>query len=248
MIEKSYSYGHQIGQWSDIRKNFMPKDFDAVREIFINHVNAYRPSKELKKGDFDDILYSIKNNGSIPNSSPIWRSASILSDLGFASELGVAGLFALISGIVGWVYLRRRKEYIADFTQRIYALMDDFENRKKSYDEMVKELIIIKKAFDTLVLAQKINYNEAAFFYGFLEDKTRSIEIAREINASFLKLVDVFLEDNVITDSEYAKLNHFLESIRYRIATPQYLQYKEEIEHIYQKFGHDTTLHSESSI
>jgi hypothetical protein len=237
MIEKNYSYGHQIGQWSDIRKNFMPKDFDLIKDIFINHVNAYRPAKELKKDDFKDILYTINNDGSIPNSSPIWRTSSTLSDMGFASELGVAGSFALISGIFGWFYLRRRKEYIRDFTQRIYALMDDFENQRKGHDDMVAELTQIKKEFDELVLTQKINYNEAAFFYSFLNDKTHIIEIAREINGSFLKLVDVFLEDNHLSDSEYTKLIQFLESIRHRITTPQYLQYKEDIEQIHRKFG-----------
>ncbi len=237
MIEKNYSYGHQIGQWSDIRKNFMTKDFNAIQNIFINHVNAYRPTKELRKEDFNNILYSLNNEGSIPNSSPIWRSSSTLADMGFASELGVAGSFALISGIFGWFYLRRRKEYIRDFTERIYTLMDDFENQRKGYDEMVADLTQTKKEFDELVLTQKINYNEAAFFYSFLNDKTHFIEIAREINGSFLKLVDVFLEDNHLSDSEYAKLNHFLESIRFRITTPQYLQYKNEIEQIYTKFG-----------
>jgi hypothetical protein len=237
MIEKNYSYGHQIGQWSDIRKNFVPKDFDPLKEIFVNHVNAYRPAKDLKKEDFNNILYSINHEGSIPNSSPIWRSGSTLADLGFASELGVAGIFALISGVFGWFYLRKRKEYIRDFTQRIYLLMDDFDHQRKSYDEMVLQLTQTKKEFDELVLAQKINYNEAVFFYSFLNDKTHVIEIAREINGSFLKLVDVFLEDDHLSESEYAKLTHFLESIRHRIAAPQYLQYKEEIEQIYQKYG-----------
>jgi hypothetical protein len=237
MIVKNYSYGHQIGQWSDIRKNFMAKDFGLIKDIFMNHVNAYRPEKELKKEDFEDILYSIDNDGSIPNSSPIWRSTAKLTELGFASELGVAGIFALISGIFGWFYLRRRKEYIRDFTERIYVLMDDFEKQRKGYDEMVAELTHIKKEFDELVLTQKINYNEAAFFYSFINDKTHVIEIAREINGSFLKLVDVFLEDNHLSVGEYAKLKQFLESIRYRITTPQYLQYKEDIELIYSKYG-----------
>jgi hypothetical protein len=237
MIEKNYSYGHQIGQWSDIRKNFMANDFRLIQEIFVNHVNAYNPDKELKKEDFEDIFYSINNSGSIRNSSPIWRSTAKLTELGFASELGVAGIFALISGIIGWFYLRRRKEYIRDFTERIYILMDDFEKQRKSYDEMVAELTLIKKEFDELVLTQKINYNEAAFFYSFINDKTHVIEIAREINGSFLKLVDVFLEDNHLSEGEYAKLIHFLESIRYRITTPQYLQYKEDIDQIYSKYG-----------
>ena len=53
MIVSKYSYGHQIGQWSDIRKNFLPKDFDNIKKIFINNVNAYRPTNELKNNDED---------------------------------------------------------------------------------------------------------------------------------------------------------------------------------------------------
>ena len=103
--------------------------------------------------------------------------------------------------------------------------------------QMVAEINEIKRTFDNLVLTQKVNYNEAAFFYNFLEDKVRSITIAREINESFLKLMDAFLEDNVLTESEYAKLNQFLESISFKITTPQYEYYKKQIEDIYQKFG-----------
>ena len=237
MIVSKYSYGHQIGQWSDIRKYFLPKDFDNIKKIFINNVNAYRPNNELKNSDFDDILYSIKHDGAIHDTSPIWKWGSKLADLGFASELGVAGSLALFSAIFGWFYFRKRHLYVKDFTQRIYVLMDDYEHRRRSYDQLVNEINAVKREFDGLVLDQKVNYNEAAFFYGFLEDKTRYVEMAREINQSFLKLMDAFLDDNILTDSEYSKLNQFLESIRYRIATPQYLSYKEEIERIYKQFG-----------
>ena len=167
----------------------------------------------------------------------LFRSGSKLADLGFASELGVAGSLALFSAIFGWFYFRKRHLYVKDFTQRIYVLMDDYENRRRNYDQLVNEINVVKREFDGLVLDQKVNYNEAAFFYGFLEDKTRYVEMAREINQSFLKLMDAFLDDNILTDSEYSKLNQFLESIRYRIATPQYLSYKEEIERIYKQFG-----------
>ena len=237
MIVFKYSYGHQIGQWSDIRKNFLPKDFDNIKKIFINNVNAYRPNNELKMADFDDILYEIKHDGAIPNTSPIWKWGSKLADLGFASELGVAGSLALFSAIFGWFYFRKRHLYVKEFTQRIYDLMDDYEHRRRSYDQLVNEINVVKREFDGLVLDQKVNYNEAAFFYGFLEDKTRYVEMAREINESFLKLMDAFLDDNILTDSEYSKLKQFLESIRYRISTPQYLVYKEEIERIYKQFG-----------
>ena len=237
MIVKKHSYGHQMGQWSDIRKNFLHKDFDNITKILVAHVNAYRPAQPITEADFSDIKYQIDNEGSIPNTSIIWTLGNRMTELGFASELGVAGTFALISGLFGWFYFRKRHRFIKDFTERVYTLMDDYEHRRKGYDQLIFEINATKREFDALVLDQKVNYNEASFFYGFLEDKTRYIEIAREINESFLKLMDAFLEDEVLTLSEYSKLNQFLESIRYRISTPQYLIYKEEIERIHKQFG-----------
>jgi hypothetical protein len=237
MIVEKYSHGHQIGQWSEIRKNFMPSDFNTIKKIFINNVNAYRPDKDLKDSDFSDIDYTIKNDGSIPNTSPIWKWGGQLAELGFASELGVAGSFALISGIFGWFYYRKRHIYIKDYTHQIYDLMEQFEQRTLNYDEIVSKVNALKREFDNLVLDQKVNYNEAAFFYGFLEDKTRFIEIARETNESFLKLMDAFLEDRVLTDTEYHKLIQFLEGIRHRISSLQYMSYKDEIERVHQQYG-----------
>jgi energy-coupling factor transporter ATP-binding protein EcfA2 len=236
-IAQKYSSGHQLGQWSDVRKQFQAKDFDNLQDIFINHVNAFHPQNELRKADFEPIIYSMNNEGSVKNSSLFWRAADKLTDWGFASELGVAGLFALISGIFGWWYFRQRHQYIKDFTGKIYDLMADYHQNRKPHDQLVAEINDLKNAFDDLVLTQKVNYNEASFFYGFLENKVRDIQIGREINESFLKLMDVFLEDNVLSDSEYAKLKQFLESIRFKITTPQYQAYKKQIEETYQKYG-----------
>ncbi len=236
-ISEKYSSGHQLGQWSDVRKQFMPKDFEQLQNIFINHVNAFHPQSELRKADFDPILFSINNEGDVENSSPIWKTVNTLTAWGFASELGVAGSFALVSAIFGWWYFRRRHEYIKGFTSKIYGLMNDYHQNLKPHDQLVDEVNELKREFDDLVLSQKVNYSEASFFYGFLQDKVRVISIAREINESFLKLLDAFMEDNVLTESEYAKLDQFLESIRFKITTPQYVAYKKQIDEMYQKFG-----------
>ena len=215
----------------------MPKDFEHLQQTFINHVNAFHPPRELKKEDFEPILFSIDNEGAIENSSPVWRAIDKLAAWGFASELGVAGSFALISAVFGWWYFRRRHEYIKDFTDKIYGFVNDYHQNLKTHDQLIGEINDLKREFDNLVLTQKVNYSEASFFYGFIEDKVRVIEIAREINQSFLKLLDAFLDDNVLTESEFAKLNQFLESIRFKIPTPQYVAYKKQIDDIYQQFG-----------
>lgn len=197
----------------------------------------FTPQNECRPADFADIHYTINTEGDLKNTSPIWKATNSLAEWGFASELGVAGSFALVSGIFGWFYFRRRHKTIKEYTERVYELMDEFTKGQKSYDDLRTDMNGIKREFDSMVLEQKVNYNEAAFFYGFLEDKSRQIEFAREVNESFLKLVDVFLEDNVLTEGEYAKLNQFLESIKLKLATPQYLTYKNQIEEIYKKYG-----------
>jgi energy-coupling factor transporter ATP-binding protein EcfA2 len=237
VISEKYGSSYQLGQWSDARKQFQAKDFDALQTLFLNHVNSLKPPSEMRQKDFEALTYATKNDGSIANSSPVWQAADRLAALGFASELGVAGTFALISGIVGWWYFRRRHRFIKEFTKKIYDLMDDFAARRRGYDQIVSDLNVIKRDFDNLVLEQKVNYNEAAFFYGFIEDKTKLVQMAREVNEVFLKLMDVFLDDNILTESEYEKLNQFLESIRYKISTPQYYEYKNQIEKAYKQYG-----------
>jgi energy-coupling factor transporter ATP-binding protein EcfA2 len=236
-ITEKYGSSYQLGQWSDARKQFQPKDFEALQTSFINHVNSLKPVMEMRQSDFTALNHAIKNEGAIVNSSPIRRTTNTLAELGFASELGVAGSFALISGIVGWWYFRRRHRFIKEFTKQIYDLMDDFAAKRRSYDQIVSDLNKIKRDFDGLVLEQKVNYNEAAFFYGFLEDKTKLVQLAREVNEVFLKLMDVFLDDNVLTETEHEKLNQFLESIRYKISTPQYYEYKNQIQKAFEQFG-----------
>ncbi len=237
MISEKYGSSYQLGQWSDARKQFQTKDFGALQTIFINHVNSLKPPTELLKKDFDALSFATENNGAIANSSPVFKAGNKLAALGFASELGVAGTFALISGIVGWWYFRRRHRFIKDFTRQIYDLMDDFAAKRRSYDQIVSDLNKIKRDFDGLVLEQKVNYNEAAFFYGFLEDKTKLVQLAREVNEVFLKLMDVFLDDNVLTEVEHEKLNQFLETIRYKISSPQYYEYKNQIQKAYEQYG-----------
>jgi hypothetical protein len=63
------------------------------------------------------------------------------------------------------------------------------------------------------------------------------METARDMNQSFLQLLDVFLEDNYLSDSEYQKLSQFLDTIRAKISAEQYRTYKEEIERVYRVYG-----------
>lgn len=239
LVSKRYGESFQIGQWSDIRKKYMPQDFEEVQKMFLSHVNGLHPSVPLREADFDPILYTIKTNGYIKNSSPFFDFFDWLRELGFLNEFGVASVFAALTGIFGWLLFSRRHEFIRNSMERIMKLSDEYSSQQKTYDEIIKEITQLRRQFDEKVLLKKINYTEASFFYSALEDKVRSIEVAQEVNHSFLKLVDVFLEDKILTNAEYLKLNQFLESIRSRISESQFLRYKLEIENIYQTYSQE---------
>ncbi len=237
LIEQKYSKAHQLGQWSEARKLYLPENYASLQNLFLAQVNAFRPSPELKKEDFDGIDYTAAHNGAIKNTYFLYKAYLQMASLGFVSEFGVALVVGLIGAVSGWFIIRKKHAEMRRFTSRIYQLMEDFEARTKEIDDVHNELKNVKHEFDDLVGRQKISYTDASFFYGFIDDKIRNVEVSKEVNASFLHLVDVFLEDSRLTDSEYRKLSQFIESIKNRISTAQYVHYKGEIEKIYQEYG-----------
>jgi hypothetical protein len=239
LIAEKYSTNHQLGQWSDVRKQFMPADYPKLQEIFLAHVNSFHPIPELKKEDFDGIQYAMANKGLIKNSSPLYVAFNKLAALGFVSEFGVAITFALITGLFGWYFVRQKNKEMRTYMQRIYKIMESFLDKDKDQEKTHSELKELRKEFDGLVQNNKINYTEASFFYSFLEDKVRHIEVSKEVNDSFMKIVDAFLDDNVLTNSEYKKLTQFLDSIKHRISTQQYEGYRMEIERIRSQYGNE---------
>jgi hypothetical protein len=116
------------------------------------------------------------------------------------------------------------------------VLIQDFEKGKINYDRAGEEFVRIKKEVDNLVIGKKVNYTEATFFYNFIEDKIKRIEMARLVNENFRDLVRVFMEDNVINESEHKKLLGFLEGIKHKISLQDYLRFKEEVEELHRKF------------
>lgn len=237
LIEEKYSSGHLLGQWSDIRKMYGKNDFEKLQNTFLSHVNALHPNVELKKADFKDIIYTIENDGKMPRTSPFFKAFYWLSDFGLVNEIGIAALSAALAASFGWYYFRQRQKIIQESTTRVYQIMHDFNQNNKDYDTISSELSATKRDFDTLVLSNKVNYNEASFFYGFIEDKMQAVEIARQINESFFRLLDAFLEDGYLSESEFQKLNVFLESIRHKVSAPQYQVYKNEIDRAKDMYG-----------
>ena len=87
-----------------------------------------------------------------------------------------------------------------------------------------------------LMLLREINYTEAIFFYNFIEDRFKRIELVRSVDENFMTLVDTFLEDDHLEEKEYNRLEQFLKNIKHKITKDDYLRYKEKIDNLYQKY------------
>ncbi|HNG89238.1 MAG TPA: hypothetical protein PK858_03505, partial [Saprospiraceae bacterium] len=59
------------------------------------------------------------------------------------------------------------------------------------------------------------------------------IEFARNVSENFLELFNAFMEDYVLTESEYLKLRQFLQSIRHKIPSEVYEQFHQKVERTY---------------
>ena len=237
LISEKYNKNFQLGQWSDVRKKIGNDQINEAEKIFITHVNNLEPEKALTKEDFSDIDYTLAHDGAIKNSYPIALLFEKLKDYGFLNEFGIAITFGLGSAIAGFVILRRRKKFLQQYKKSIFDIHQQYESGSLSYDATLNRIVDIKNEVNNLVLDNKMNYQEGSYFLHSIEEQTRSVENARNSNQLFLKLLDTFLEDGVLSEGEHFKLLQFLETIRYSIPEREYLRYKQMIDDVYQKFG-----------
>jgi hypothetical protein len=79
------------------------------------------------------------------------------------------------------------------------------------------------------VLKRTLNYTEALYVMGFIEDKVKRIEFARNTSETFLELMNTFMDDGILTDKEQQKLMQFLKSIRNKIPDSEYQKFVEEV-------------------
>lgn len=235
-ITQKYSKAHTLGQWSNVRKNYHREDQDALTNIFINHVNALRPNTVLKKEAFKPVFHSIRKDGKLKGTNFINTQLLIMEEKGFLTEFVVGLSFLIITGLFSLFFFKRRQEYLKSYFEKIYDLMESFERKELDYDTISMQINSIKKEVDTLVMDNKLKYAEATFFYTFIEDKVRRIEISKNVNENFLALMDTFLEDGVLSKKEYKKLQQFLNNIKSKITKEDYRRFKNEIDKIYQLY------------
>jgi hypothetical protein len=235
MVRKRYGAGFMLGQGSNVRNYYRPEDMEYLKYAFINHINALHAGKPLEAHDFDCIEYSLKNNGLEENSNFFARQIRLLQDTGYLVEISMVALTALVTALVGWWVFRRREQLIREYGERAQSIFTLFEQQQLSADAAARQLEDIKKEVDILVMRRRLNYTEALYFLAFIEDKVKRIEFARNVSENFLELFNAFMEDNVLTESEYQKLMQFLQSIRHKVPEEIYLQYYEKVQRTYNR-------------
>lgn len=237
LIYEKYSRGHQLGQWNNLRKLFQPHQLSEMMQTFINHVNATTPLDKLTIFNFADIFYSIEHNGKIKNSNSVSTSFQVFKDWGFFTESVVALSFAFLTALFSAYMVRKRKKHITKYLSHSEDIYSKFVDRKLHTDEAIDQLTELRTEIEKDAKNGKISFPEAVFFYNSIRGKTHAIEVSKNVNESFLLLMDVFLEDEILSKSEYKKLNEFLNKIKLKIPKEDFIIMKEKVETAWESYG-----------
>lgn len=233
-IRDNYSDGYELGQGSNVRYYCAAKDRQQLKEAYLGHINGLKTLRPLTEKDFVALDETIRDKGLQPGSSFIAQQIQWLRDTGYFVEITMVAATALLTALFGWWVFRRREQLIRRYGDRAQQVYSSFEKQAISSEVAGRRLEEIKKEVDTLVLRRKLNYTEGLYFLAFIEDKVKRIEFARNVSENFLELFNAFMEDDVLTESEYLKLRQFLQSIRHKVPAEVYDQFIEKVERAYE--------------
>jgi len=170
-IAKNYSDGHTLGQWSNINKAYREEDFGKFIQYYIDHVNAFKPAKPIRKEDFDQILYSIENNGLLKSSSFLATLGKNIVDFGLFTEFIAGLLFLIITSLFGKIIIDNKRRKIQKMMLKIDLRLNGNVSAKdysKIYDEESESILeSFKKG--------KINFQEETFLQNYLQQKLKRI-------------------------------------------------------------------------
>ncbi|MCA0238869.1 MAG: hypothetical protein LCH81_21020 [Bacteroidetes bacterium] len=233
LLRTRYGDGYQMGQGTGLRELFCDSDRTELKQTVLNHLNALKPDNPLELDDFDDIDQTIQDEGLQPGTNFMARQIQYLHDTGYFVEITMVATTALLTALVGWWVFRRREQLIRHYGEQARDVYDRFEKQLESAEGAARRLEEIKNEVDGLVLKRKLGYTEGLYFLAFIEDKVKRIEFARNVSENFLELFNAFMEDNVLTESEYLKLKQFLQSIRHKIPVESYEAFHRKVEDTY---------------
>lgn len=233
LLSQRYAEGYQLGQGSNIKSLYRAEDLNELKSTFLNHINSLQPAQQLTGADFEPLDYTARSGGLEPGSSFLARQVQYLRDTGYFVEITMVAMTALLTALAGWWVFRRREQLIRRYGDRAQQVYNGFEKQQVSAEIAARRLEEIKIEVDNLVMRRQLNYTEGLYFLAFIEDKVKRIEFARNVSENFLELFNAFMEDNVLTESEYHKLRQFLQSIRHKIPAEVYDRFKEKVEKAY---------------
>ena len=233
LLRERFGAGYQLGQGSNVRDFLLERQLPQLKESYINHLNALHGTSRLEEKNFLAMDFTVRNEGLEPKSSFFARQVQYLEDTGYFIEITMVATTALLTFLAGWWVFRRREILIRLYGERAQQVYNGFEKQVISADVAARRLEDIKNEVDDLVMRRRLNYTEGLYFLAFVEDKVKRIEFARNVSQTFLELFSAFMEDDVLTESEYTKLRQFLQSIRHKIPEETYEQFREKVERTY---------------
>lgn len=233
LLRERYGSGYQMGQGTNLRTYFLPQEREKLKQTVLSHLNALRPSRPLKMKDFNHIEYSLDNGGLQSGSSFFARQVKVLDDTGYFVEITMVGTTALLTALIGWWVFRRREILIRQYGEKAKQVFTQFEKEQINAESAAHSLEKIREEVDDLVLRRQLGYTEGLYFLSFIEDKVKRIEYARNISENFAELFEAFMDDDILTESEYLKLRQYLQSIRHKIPERSYEQFSSKVEQAY---------------
>jgi hypothetical protein len=233
LLAKRYAPAYQLGHSSNVRYFYRAQDLPKFKEVFINHINALHSVRPLRESDFEPLDFTVQTGGLERGSNFFARQIQYLADTGYLVEVTMVAATALLTMLAGWWVFRRREQLIRRYGDRAQQIYHGFETQAISAEVAGRRLEEIKNEVDSLVMRRKLNYTEGLYFLAFIEDKARRIEFARNVSENFLELFNAFMEDDILTENEYLKLRQFLQSIRHKIPSEIYEQFRDKVEAAY---------------
>lgn len=233
LLAERYAPGYQLGHGSNVKNFYRAQDLPQLKQTYLNHINALHPERPLTENDFDPLDFTVRTGGLEQGSNFLARQIQYLEDTGYLVEITMVAATALLTMLAGWWVFRRREQLIRRYGERAQQVYHGFETQAISAEIAGRRLEEIKNEVDNLVMRRRLNYTEGLYFLAFIEDKVKRIEFARNVSENFLELFNAFMEDDILTESEYLKLKQFLQSIRHKIPSEIYEQFRDKVEAAY---------------
>lgn len=233
-IEKDLGKGYTIGQWSSIRKSIREDEYSEYVNKFIQHVNSLNSEILFDESNVSDVIYSVNNNGIIRHSNVYAKVYTFVYESGIFSEASVAIVFLILSSFFGYLFYVRRRNIIRGYVMKVYKVSEDFDSNLIDYQKTIDIMYEIKHEVDHLAMRKKINYTESLFIYNLIRDRSDIASQSNETEEMYNKMLNVFMEDDIISEKEYKRLERLIERSKNRISESYYLELIKRLKEINQ--------------